>query len=481
MASKAKSLLSVVANELGIFSIAYSSKDTKLLCLQRFTRLFAYGASTLILALYLSSVGTSDARIGLFMTLTLLGDVVISFLLTLVADGLGRRRILMLGAALMSASGVVFALSGNYWVLVAASIFGVISPSGNEIGPFRAIEESTLAQLTAKEIRSDIFAWYTLVGNAGTASGSLACGWIVQTLLGKGKWSESSAYRMIFGIYAVLGLVKLLLAVLLSDKCEPEPPEQEYQEAHQMDNVEVEGLLSDDEASQEDQIQPNVRAPRPEIKRRSIWPVISPASRSILIKLCLLFAVDSLASGLVPLSWVTYFFNRRFKIPEGQLGTLFFATNIISSISNLAASSLAKRIGLIKTMVFTHLPSAIFLALIPLPSQAGLAVTFLILRSCMQNMDQAPRQAFLSAAVLPSERTAIMGVVNVVKTLAQSGGPIATGWLAEIGKFWIAFLIAGAMKASYDLAMLKMFLGQKSREEEEESSKQHRERENGAA
>ena len=354
-------------------------------------------------------------------------------------------------------------------------------PSGNEIGPFRAIEESTLAQLTAKETRSDIFAWYTLVGNAGTASGSLVCGWIVQTLLGKGKWSETSAYRMIFGIYAILGLVKLLLAVLLSDECEPEQPEQEYQEAHQMDNVEVEGLLSDDEASQEDQNQSNARARRPEIKRRSVWPVISPASRSILIKLCLLFAVDSLASGLVPLSWVTYFFNRRFKIPEGQLGTLFFATNIISSISNLAASSLAKRIGLIKTMVFTHLPSAIFLALIPLPSQAGLAVTFLILRSCMQNMDQAPRQAFLSAAVLPSERTAIMGVVNVVKTLAQSGGPIATGWLAEIGKFWIAFLIAGAMKASYDLAMLKMFLGRKSREEEEESSKQHRGRENGAA
>ena len=354
-------------------------------------------------------------------------------------------------------------------------------PSGNEIGPFRAIEESTLAQLTAKEIRSDIFAWYTLVGNAGTASGSLACGWIVQTLLGKGKWSELSAYRTIFGIYAVLGLVKLLLAVLLSDKCELQEPEHEYQEAHQMDNVEVEGLLSDDEASQEDQAQSNTRVPHPEIKSKSIWPVISPASRSILIKLCLLFAVDSLASGLVPLSWVTYFFNRRFKIPEGQLGTLFFATNIISSISNLAASSLAKRIGLIKTMVFTHLPSAIFLSLIPLPSHAGLAVTFLILRSCMQNMDQAPRQAFLSAAVLPSERTAIMGVVNVVKTLAQSGGPIATGWLAEIGKFWIAFLIAGAMKASYDLAMLKMFLGQKSREEEEDDSKQHRGRQNGAA
>ena len=128
MGSRARNLLSKLGEELGVYSILHSSRDTKLLCLQRFTRLFAYGASTLILALYLSSLGSSDARIGLFMTLTLLGDVVISFLLTLVADGLGRRRILVLGAALMSASGVIFAISGNYWILVAASIFGVISP-----------------------------------------------------------------------------------------------------------------------------------------------------------------------------------------------------------------------------------------------------------------------------------------------------------------------------------------------------------------
>ena len=343
-----------------------------------------------------------------------------------------------------------------------------IPNSGNEIGPFRAIEESTLAQLTAKEIRSDIFAWYTMLGNAGTACGSIASGWIVQELLRGGTWSERSAYQVIFGIYAILGLIKLLLAFILSDKCEPERPKQEYQEVHQMDQIQSEGLLSDDEDSQEEHGELRERTPLPETERKSIWPAISPASRGILIKLCLLFAVDSLASGLVPLSWVTYFFNRKFHIPEGQLGTLFFATNIISSISNLAASSLAKRIGLIRTMVFTHLPSAIFLALIPLPSHAWLSIVFLVLRSSMQSMDQAPRQAFLSAAVLPSERTAIMGVVNVVKTLSQSGGPVATGWLAGIGKFWIAFLIAGGMKVSYDLAMLKMFLSYKSLEEEED-------------
>lgn len=124
----AKDYSSRLANELGLFSILDSSRDTKLLCAQRFVRLFAYGASTLILAIYLSALEISDARIGLFMTLTLLGDVVISFGLTLFADGLGRRRILVVGSALMTASGVVFALVGNYWILVAASIIGVISP-----------------------------------------------------------------------------------------------------------------------------------------------------------------------------------------------------------------------------------------------------------------------------------------------------------------------------------------------------------------
>ena len=124
----AMTFISRVLEELGVNSILQSSRDTKLLCLQRFVRLFAYGATTIVLALYLSSLGNSDARIGLFMTLTLLGDVVISFLLTLVADSLGRRRILMLGSALMSASGVIFALSGQFWVLVAASVLGVISP-----------------------------------------------------------------------------------------------------------------------------------------------------------------------------------------------------------------------------------------------------------------------------------------------------------------------------------------------------------------
>ncbi|KAL8905108.1 MAG: hypothetical protein Q9171_006804 [Xanthocarpia ochracea] len=459
-------------NELGLYSILGSSRDSKLLCLQRFVRLFAYGASTLILALYLSKLGITHARIGLFMSMTLWGDVVISFVLTLFADRLGRRRILMLGAALMAASGLVFAFSKQYWVLVAAAIFGVISPSGNEIGPFKAIEESTLSQLSPAAIRSDIFAWYVLLGNAGTACGMVTCGWLVQWLQTLDGWTAIPAHRVIFAIYALLGIVKLILAIMLSDRCESESPEQEYQKVTELNDIEIESLLSRDDDDDITQDQPAPKPnPKPLLplpkKNYALLPSISPTSRTILLKLSILFSFDSFASGVASASWTTYFFTTKFSLPEGTLGTLFFTTGIIAALSNLVASSISKRIGLLKTMVFTHLPSAIFLALIPLPSTAFPAMTFLVLRACTQNMGQAPRQAFLAAAVLPSERTAVMGVVNVVKTLSQSGGPVLTGWLVGMKKFWMAFLIAGALKAGYDLAMLKMFLGYRSREEVE--------------
>lgn len=267
-------------------------------------------------------------------------------------------------------------------------------------------------------------------------------------------------------MYTLLGILKLVLSLMLSDACEPQPEKDERHGDVELDAVEAEGLLSDDEGDTAKPSRPKPSVTTAAIRKKSIWPRISPSSRSILVKLCLLFAVDCFASGLVPQSWITYFFTRKFGLSEGDLGTLFFITNIISSISSLVASSISKRIGLIKTMVFTHMPSACFLALIPFPDSLAPSILFLFLRSSMASMDQAPRQAFLAAAVLPNERTAVMGVVNVVKTLSQSGGPVATGSLGGAGKFWLAFLIAGTLKIGYDLAMLKMFLGYKGREEE---------------
>ncbi|OHF01980.1 major facilitator superfamily transporter [Colletotrichum orchidophilum] len=404
------------------------------------------------------------------MTLTLLGDVVISFLLTAVTDQVGRRKVLATGATLMVMSGLVFALVGNYWLLLIASILGVISPSGNEIGPFRAVEESILAQLTDKERRSDIFAWYTLFGSAGAALGTLTCGWVVQALEANESWTQNEAYRVVFLIYAAIGLVKLMLIFTLTSGVEATPSKSDSP-AIQRGN-ETQPLLGGNSNSEDSQSRPSTDAEfrRPTViqRTRALLPYISPLSRSILFRLLILFCLDSFASGMASPSWMTYFFTTVHSLQPGTLGTLFLVTNLLATISNLIALPLARRLGPLKTMVFTHLPSAIFLTMIPLPSPGSggtwTAMALLSLRACSQSMDQAPRQAFLAAAVLPNERTAVLGVVNIVKTWAQAGGLGSAGYLAG-KKLWIVvFTGAGIMKACYDLLMLGLFLGLRDRE-----------------
>lgn len=479
-------LLPKLYDETGLKAWIATPADVKILSFQRYIRFFAYGGSTLILAFYLSSLGASDQEIGLFMTLTLLGDVIISLGLTVVADSIGRRRILAVGALLMSASGVVFALSSNYWVLVLASVLGVISPryaharrmlgvetltvgSGNEIGPFKAIEESTILHLTPSVERSHVLAWYIIAGLGGAASGTMIFGWVVQQLQVRFFWSALDSYRTVFWAYAGLGLAKCMLTLMLSSNCELDVRDAPQSESQ-----------SDAAPSETSTLLPSGDDPVPKIAGEdqavsppvpTSWlPSLSRETQLIISKLCLLFALDSLASGLAPVSWMAYYFNHKFGLTEGRLGSLFFAGNVLSSLSNLLAPPLARRLGLIKTMVFTHVPASLALAAIPLPDNAGLAMTFLLFRASTNSMDQAPRQAFLAGAVLPSERTAVMGIVNVVKTLSQSAGPLITGIFANRHMFGLAFIIAGALKILYDILMVAMFLGYKTVEERAEGS-----------
>lgn len=180
-------------------------------------------------------------------------------------------------------------------------------------------------------------------------------------------------------------------------------------------------------------------------------------------------------------SWAVWYFHDKFNLQEGKLGSLFFGTSIIAAISVLLASSIAKRFGNVRTMVFTHLPSSIFLALIPIPHSMSLAMLFLILRSCTQSMDTAPRTAFVAAVVRPHERTAVMGLFNITKTSTMTLGPLITGILANNNLLWVAFVIAGTAKATYDLGMLAVFAGHKSIEDVEEERRRAQEDENGGA
>ncbi|TGO36140.1 hypothetical protein BHYA_0134g00110 [Botrytis hyacinthi] len=442
--------------EVGLITLYKSPLDTKLLCLQRFTRMFAYATATLILVEYLSILQISKTKIGVFMTLTLVGDTLISFVLTLFADALGRKSILAVGSGLMMGSGIVFSICENYWGLLAAAILGVISPSGNEIGPFRAIEESTLAQLTPASSRSDIYAWYSLIGTAGQAFGFVVSGWVINYLRNECGWTDISTYRAIFWSYALFGFIKFLLSVGLSQAVEIE------KEHSPVEDPEIAPLLGD--GAEE------VVATKKGYFVSKL-PDISKESRVIVLNLCLLLGLDSFASGLVPLSWVTYFFHEKFGIEEGKLGSLFFTTSIISACSMLVASSLAKRFGNVKTMAFTHLPSTIFLALIPVPSSLPFAITFLILRHSTSSMDGAPRAAFIAAVVHSHERTAVMGLLNVVKTSAQSLGPVITGVLAGQNLFWVVFVSAGILKAFYDLGLLAIFAGHQTHDDKAEEER----------
>lgn len=437
-------------HETGLRTILHSSRDAKLLILIRFLRFFAFGGSTIVLALLLHSLSLSDSKIGAFMSLTLIGDV-LSFFLTTFADGLGRRTVLAVGCSMMIGSGVAFALTGTWWVLVVAGVVGIISPNGREIGPFSAIEESTLASLTPSEKRSDVFAWYALTGSAGGALGKFVTGWMVSTFIGLG-WTDIRAYRSVFVVYAGLGIIQLAIVACLSSEVELYQPSPEDRE--------VEEPLLGSELDEERESTGVKIGPK-----KSLLPRISKESRAVVFKLCVLFALDSTASGLVPSSWVTYFFFTKFHLSTSSLGNIFSIAAILSAASALVAASLSKRIGLIRTMVFTHLPSAIALGLLPFAPTLSIAIFLLLFRFSLASMDIAPKAAFLSAVILPSERTAVMGFVNMVRTGSQSLGPVITGSMSQLGKGWAPFVAAGAMKAVYDLSLLGTFYRYKNRED----------------
>lgn len=438
-----------VLAELGIPTILHAPRDLHLLFLTRFLRMAAYGGASLILALFFAALDISEARIGLFMTFTLLGDVALSLLLTQIADAAGRRRILLLGCVCMGIAGGVFALASNYWVLLFAAVVGVISVSGNEIGPFRAVEESVLAGLVDEKGRSDVFAWYVVLGTLGSAFGLAGTGWLVEGLKGRG-WTELETYRVVFWMYGGLGVVKAVVTRFLSTRCEVDGGDKQgYVPVGRQD-------AGEDDDDDDERPAPPPPAPKP--KPKMGFASLSTKTRWTLLRLCALFAVDSLASGMVPYSLINFYLDRKFHMPKNSLGDIMSVVWIMSSIGNIFASAISKRIGLIKTMVFTHLPSAIFLGMLPAANTVWFTIILLVARGTLASMDQAPRSAFLSKVVAADERTAVMGIVNVVKTLSQSGGPTLTGILAGDQRFWIAFVAAGAMKASYDIGLMTFFL-----------------------
>jgi MFS family permease len=409
-------------------SLANLSRDARLLFLTRFTRLFAYGSLSVILVFYLVGLGLTEAQTGIVLSLTLVGDVVVSLYLTTRADRVGRRRMLIAGALLMIAAGIAFASTSNLIFLIIAGIIGVISPSGNEVGPFLSIEQAALSHVVAPKVRTEVFAWYTLTGSLATAAGSL-CGGVVSQSLQKVVAHPVQSYRVIVISYAFFGALLALLFTRLSPSAE---------------------IAS-------------TAAPHTSLLERFLGLT---HSRHVILKLSGLFALDSFAGGFVIQSFAAYWFYLRFGVQPRSLGAIFFWANVFAGISALLASRIAARIGLVRTMVFTHLPSNILLILVPLMPTLSLAIAVLLLRFSISQMDVPTRQSYTMAVVAPEERSAAGGITGVARTAGAAISPLFAGLLfARPSLISVPFFIAGGLKILYDLLLYKEFVSVRPPEE----------------
>jgi MFS family permease len=406
------------------------TRDGYLLFLTRFTRLFAYGSLSVILVFYLIGLGLNASQTGLLLTLTLVGDTVISLYLTTRADRIGRRRMLIVGAILMAAAGLAFACTNNLVLLIIAGTIGVISPSGNEVGPFLSIEQAALSHVVPERTRTGIFAWYTMAGSLATAMGALFSGSITR-VLEKTTMTPVGMYRVVVVLYALVGILLAGLFVQLSPAVEARSPE---------------------EAS---------ALPTP---IKSFFGI--GRSQRVVVKLSSLFALDSFAGGFVVQSFAAYWFYLRFGVNPATLGVIFFWANIFAGISALLAARLAARWGLINTMVVTHLPSNILLILVPLMPSLWLAILVLLIRFSISQMDVPTRQSYLMAVVSREERSAAAGITGVARTTGAAISPLFVGLMfARPSWINVPFFIAGTLKILYDLLLYKEFVALQPPEE----------------
>jgi MFS family permease len=397
--------------------------DAWLLFATRFIRLFAYGSLSVVLVFYLIGVGLSEPQVGMLLTLTLAGDTIVSLYLTTRADRIGRRRMLMIGAALMVAAGLVFASTRHLWLLVVVGTLGVVSPSGQEVGPFLSIEQAALSHVVSDRTRTEVFAWYTLTGSLATALGALAGGTLTRALQLRAMPPVSS-YRMVVILYAALGMILIAFFSRLSRAAE----------ATTLGEKTV---------------------------FRATFAGLSGLGRSrdVVMKLSALFALDSFGGGFVVQSFAAYWFYLRFGVNPETLGAIFFWANIFAGISALLASRLASRFGLIKTMVATHLPSNVLLILVPLMPTLPLAVLVLLVRFSISQMDVPTRQSYIMAVVSPEERSAAAGITGVARTTGAAISPLFVGFMfARPALINLPFFIAGTLKIIYDLLLYREFV-----------------------
>ena len=368
-----------------------------------------------MLASYLHGRGYTPFEISAIVTGTLLGSALLTLLVGLAGHRIGRRRLLFASAALMLATGLGFALATNFWMLLVVAVVGTMNPTAGDVSVFLPTEQSLLSEGTAATDRTSLFARYNLGGLFAAALGSLGVGIPVAVAHAAG-WPLVEVQRASFLIYAVIAALLILVYA---------------------------GMQPDGDAAT------GSEPPRPAAPLRE--------SRGIVLRLAALFSLDSFGGGFVVQTLITLWLFERFDMSVATAGAIFFVSGLLAALSQLASPWLASRIGLINTMVYTHLPSNVFLILAALMPTVPLAVGFLLARMLLSSMDVPARQSYTMAVVPPEERAAAASVTNVPRSLASAFAPLVAGYMLTFGASGGPLIVSGAIKIVYDLLLLWQF------------------------
>jgi MFS family permease len=390
---------------------ASATPDAVRLVATRGGRGFADGIASVLLASYLSRLGFSPLQIGAIVTATLLGSAALMLAIGLAGHRWPRRAVLLGASALMFATGVGFFAATRFWPLLVIAFVGTLNPSSGDVTLFLPTEQAVLAEAVAPQERTAIFAWYNLAGALAGALGSLASGGPAQ-LARALDLEAAQVERLGFLLYALFGALSAVVYRKLSPAVEPP--------------------ASADAA-----------------------PLAQ--SRKVVLQLSALFSLDAFGGGFVVQSLLALWLFRRFALSVSTAAAIFFAVNLLAAISQLVSSRLAARIGHVRTMVFTHLPSSVFLILAGVMPTLPLAVLFLLLRSALSSMDVPARQAYVMSMVPREERAAAASVTNVPRSLASAVAPLLAGALLDRTSFGWPLICAGVLKASYDLLLFGQF------------------------
>lgn len=404
------------------------STDGKLILSARVIRTFAYGFLSIVLAIYLKLLGFNDVLIGVVLTATLVNSVIFTLIASFYADRIGRRKTLIIYAALMSTAGAIFLATENYFALIAAALIGTINVTGSETGAFLSIEQALLPQTVKNnKKRNTVFALYNMAGTFAMSAGVLLSG-LPTILQEQYAMNQVESIKPLFLLYSALGIGVIGIYFMLSNKIE---------------------VLSGNTA-------------------KPVMQTLSPQSKQIVGKLSGLFAVDSFAGGFVIQSIVSLWFFTKFGVDLAAISVIFSVAGVLTAFSFFAASKIADRIGLVNTMVFTHIPSNVFLILVGFAPSLPLAIAFYLARMTLSQMDVPTRQSYIVAVVSEDERTPAAGITNISRNISQAVSPSLTGYILQILPALSApFILGGALKIAYDIALYVNFRKIKPAEEEE--------------